>query len=252
MRFRLGLGLAGILLLTLIVTAPARLLGLVLPSDKLLLQGLNGSVWSGSAARCLVAAGHGYVHLGKVSWELSPLSLLILSPRLALESHWGNQDISAQLSVRDTANFDIKDLDATISSRLLRRFTPLMVGGDFSIQLANLTVSDGLPTAVEGRVLWRNAVLLFPQGSRPLGSYAVDLRQKEGQALSGDVVTVAGPVNVSGDISLAGERYEVDLMLDSEVELDTQLDEALSLFAQPLGDGNAAAYRIQMNGVLKL
>ncbi len=252
MRLRLGLVLAGILLLTLIITAPARLLGLVLPSDKLVLQGLHGSVWSGSAARCLVAAGHGYVHLGKVSWELSPLSLLIFSPRLTFESHWGNQDISAQLSLRDTANFDLRDLDATISSRLLRQFTPLMVGGDFSIQFANLTVRDGLAAAVEGRVLWRNAALLSPQGPRPLGSYAIDLRQEEGQALSGEVVTVAGPVNVVGDIALAGERYEVDLMLDSEAELDTQLDEALTLFAQPLGDANTATYRIQMNGVLKL
>ena len=251
MRFRLGLAMACLLLLTLIVTAPARLLGLIVSSETLLLQGVSGSVWRGSAARALVAAGHGYVHLGEVSWELSPLSLFTLAPKLKLESHWGNQDVSAQLSLRNRTNFDIRDLDATVSSGLLRQFTPLMVGGDFSMQFARLSVRHGLPTAVEGRLLWRNATWLSNQGSRPLGSYAIDLRQEEGETLSAEVVTVAGPINVAGNVALDVRRYQVDLLLDSEAGLDAQLDEALTLFAQPVGDADATAYRIQMNGELQ-
>jgi hypothetical protein len=243
-RFALGLTLAALLFIRLLASAPARLLGLVLPADTLVMQGFSGSVWRGSAANALVDAGHGYIQLGRVSWRLAPLSLLILSPEFELDSRWGGQVFSAQITLHDAQNIEFHDLDATVSAGLLRQFSPLQVAGQFSTQWSHLAIREGLPFAGEGRIIWQEAAWLSPQGAQPLGSYALTLKQEEGQALFGDVVTVTGPVEASGNIRLQGRVYEVDILLDDSSGLDAELRQALSLLAQPVAQG----YRIQLNG----
>ena len=156
-RFRLAILLASIVLVLIVISAPARLLGLLVPADRLILQGFSGSLWQGSAARCLVATGNGYVHLGSVTWQLSPLSLLQLSPSLAFESRWGSQHISGQVTLRNSGDFEFHELQASVSSQLLRQFAPLMIDGSFSIEFPHLRIREGLPYTARGRVLWEGA-----------------------------------------------------------------------------------------------
>ena len=246
----MGLVLFCLLLLCLVVSAPARLLGLLVPADVLVMQGLSGSLWRGSAARCLVAAGHGYIHLGSVTWRLLPLSLLTLSPTVDLKSRWGKQQISGRITLRDGENFAVHELEASVSAQLLRQFAPFLIDGHFSVNLASLIVRDGLPYSGKGRVLWQDAAWLSPRGPRALGSYALDFEQLEDQALAGEIVTITGPVDASGDIQLAGRSYAVDIFLRGGSGLDTQLQQAVSLFAQPVDGSDGLAYRIQLNGEL--
>ena len=96
-RVTLGLVLALLLLISLVLSAPARLVGLVLPGEQIVMQGFNGTLWRGFASRCLLRTESGMLHLGAVSWELGPLSLLTLSPRLTLDARWGRQRISGCL-----------------------------------------------------------------------------------------------------------------------------------------------------------
>jgi hypothetical protein len=69
-NFRL-VGAAALILLfvgALVVTAPARLLYRVVPGDQLLLRGLAGTVWQGSASGVLLRLPQGYLQLGAVQW----------------------------------------------------------------------------------------------------------------------------------------------------------------------------------------
>ncbi len=68
--------LALLLLVNLVVSAPARLLNLALPGQQLLLHGLAGTVWHGSAGSVMLRLPQGYLQLGAVHWSLRPLSLL--------------------------------------------------------------------------------------------------------------------------------------------------------------------------------
>jgi general secretion pathway protein N len=245
-RFRFGMALSGLLLVILLIFAPARLLGLFLPADVAVMQGFGGNLWRGSAARTVVAVGQHYVNLGSVEWQLAPLSLLTLAPTVTLESRWGKQILSGQITLRGRNSVDIKDLDATVSAQLVRQFSPFLIEGDFMVQETVLSIRDGLLASGEGRILWRNAAWLSHQGSRPLGSYALEFQQQPGQALLGEVSTVSGPVKAAGELELLGRSYAVDITLDSANGLDAPLQETLSLFARPVGD----AYRIQLNGAL--
>lgn len=239
---RIGIIVSVLFLVILVVKAPARLVGHFIASDVLVMQGFSGTLWRGRAARSAVAVGHGYLHLGAVRWKLSAASLLSLSPKVSLRSRWGAQTISGQLIYRDQQSFDLEDVDASLSANILGQISPLAVKGDFLVQLSALEVRDGLPVSGQGRVVWQKAKWVSSQGAVPLGSYAVDFTQPEGQALTGEVLTISGPVNAQGQIELIGRRYSLDVLVSSDSGLDQQLQQAMSLMAKPVEDG----YRIQM------
>ncbi|MFK8047662.1 MAG: type II secretion system protein N [Halioglobus sp.] len=241
-RTRLGIAVSILFLLILIANAPARLIGHFVSSDLLVLQGFSGTVWRGKAARGSVAVGHGYLHLGAVRWKLSAASLLGLSPKISLRSRWGAQKVSGKIIYRDEQSFDFEDLEARLSAQVLSQFSPLAVKGNFVIQLSALELRDGLPTSGEGRIVWERAAWASGQGPVPLGSYAADFFQSEDQPLRGEVVTIAGPVDASGRFELAGRNYSIDVLVSSESGLDPQLQQSLSLLAQPVDKG----YRIQL------
>lgn len=243
-RFAIGVALTLLLLLSLLVSAPARLLNRVLPGDQVLMQGFAGTLWRGSASRCLVQVGPGYLHLGAVQWSLEPLSLLLLAPRLALNSVWGNQVISGELVLRGRQDIDLYDIEAVVAADLLRQFAPVALTGSLSMQLSSLQLRDGLPHAGEGRLVWQNGGWQSPQGLLPLGSYALEYLQAPGAALEAEVLTLSGPLQASGAAQLQGRTYQVNILLGSQAPMDTQLEQALSLIAAP----ESGAYRLKLNG----
>jgi general secretion pathway protein N len=238
--------LAGLLvLLYLLANAPARLIHLALPGDEVILQGFSGSLWQGHASRALVAVPAGHLALGAVSWKLSPVSLLLMAPQLDIESEWGSQTASGKITLRNSSSLDLEDFNGSVSAELIKQVMPLMVSGNLSAQLEHLKIRDGRPVAGQGRLVWQNAAWNSPQGLMNLGSYGLDFEQPEGSALTGEVVTIAGPVNADGEISLDGNRYGVHLTIGSKQGLDSQLNQALSLIAQPLPQGG---YQVDLDG----
>lgn len=243
-RTVLGL-LAGLLLLaTLIINLPARLLTHILPPQQWVLHGLRGTLWHGEASRCLVRLDRGLVHLGSVSWSLRPLSLLSLSPTLEVQSHWGTQRLSARVTLHGEQDLDVSDLEATVPAELAQQLLPVALGGTVSVQVAELQLRDGLPQEARGRLVWQGASWHSVGGVLPLGDYAADFRQEPGQALHADLLTLAGSVEVSGAVRLEQRHYEVDARVAGAGLQDRELQQALSLVATP-EDG---AFRVRLEG----
>ena len=105
---------------------------------------------------------------------------------------------------------------------------------------------DELPVETTGRLVWQNAGWLSPQGRLPLGSYALELTQPENATLSGEIISLTGPVQAEGMIEIDGRSYRVDALLAAEGSLDPLLQQALSLVAVPEGD----AFRVRLGGEL--
>jgi len=238
-------GALGLLLLAcLLVTAPARIIGWILPPGQVVMQGFSGTLWQGKASRVLVLTPAGYVHLGALDWRLDPWSLLLLAPRIKLESTWGNQALATSLVLRGGADLDLYDLDAAIPADLLQQFMPVSLAGLFSLQLNPLKLREGLPVEAAGRLVWQQASWNSPTGPVPLGSYAIDLSQAPGAAMVGDVITLAGEVLARGSVQLGGRAYGVDITVEGEGGLDPRLQQALALLAQPV----EAGFRIKLDG----
>jgi hypothetical protein len=238
-----GIALALFFTLVLVASAPARLLGYVLPSGQIVMDGFQGTLWSGSASRCVLHLPPGPMHLGSVSWSLDPLSLLTFAPRLTVASEWGEQRIQGELRLRGARDLDLKDVQTRSSADLVRRFLPLAVDGVASVQLAQLSLRDGLPYSADGRIVWQDGVFLSTSGRVPLGSYAMEFKQAEGEVLRGEVITLSGSLLVAGQMQLDRRRYVIDLAINSDEPLDPQLKNALDLMAVPENGG----YRIVLD-----
>ncbi len=236
--------LALLLLINLVVSAPARLLSLVVPPEQLLLQGLTGTLWHGKASSVLLRLPQGYVQLGAVQWWLQPLSLVLLAPHLTLHSVWGNQTLLVELVLRGQRDLDVFNLEGQVPANLLGHFAPVAVDGMLNLQLQSLQLRDGLPYSAAGRLVWQDGVWRSPRGPVPLGSYAMDVQQPEGEALQGQVITLSGPLQANGSVQLQQRQYEVNILLGSETTLDAQLQQMLSLIAVP----EDAGYRISVQG----
>jgi general secretion pathway protein N len=242
----LGLLLVSVFVIAFVVSVPARILNLVLPSGQVLMSGYSGTVWHGRAARCALATDSGYFNLGTVEWSLDPLSLLLFSPSLKVQSQWGRQRITGQVQIDGRQSFSLEDVEASVSARVLQRFLPVAVDGNFGATVSHLQIENGLPIEGEGRLRWRNAGWQSAQGTMPLGSYALDFKQAQSAPLRGNVTTISGPVEASGGVTLTQKSYDLDIFLTSVGGLNSQLKQALSLIAQPVAEG----YRIVLKGQL--
>ena len=225
--------LALLFFVSLVTSAPARLLSHVVPSEQLLLRGLAGTVWHGSASSVLVRLPQGYLQLGAVQWSLQPLSLLLLAPHLTVSSEWGNQKFAGELVLRGQSDMEVLNAEAQLAANLLSRFAPVSVVGMFNLQLDRLQLRQGLPYSALGRLVWHDGGWQSVRGLVPLGSYALDFEQAPAEALQGQVITLSGPLQASGSLELKDRRYEVDILLGSEDALDGQLQAMLSLIAVP-------------------
>ena len=233
----------GLLFLTsLLMSAPARLLSHVVPGEQLLMRGLEGTVWEGSASSVLVRLPQGYLQLGAVQWSLQPLSLLLLAPHLTVSSEWGNQKFAGELVLRGQRDLEVFNAEAQLAANLLSRFAPVSVVGMFNLQLDRLHLRQGLPYSALGRLVWQDGGWQSVRGLVPLGTYALDFEQAPEQALQGQVITLSGPLQASGSLELKDRRYELDIVLGSEDVMDGQLQAMLSLIAVPEDEG----YRISM------
>ena len=74
----------------------------------------------------------------------------------------------------------------------------------------------------------------------------MEVQQPPGAELSAKIVTIEGPVRAEGSVSLVGKRYSVDVLITSDGDFDSQLQQALSLVSQPV----SAGYHIDFNGQL--
>lgn len=230
--------------LVAVLTAPARLLGLVIPAEQIILSGFTGTLWRGSASRSLLAVPGGYLHLGSVEWQLQPLSLLLFAPRLHITSDWGQQRFSGKLVLHGSQDISLSDADARFSAGLVQQLAPLALSGDVSVQISSLQVQSGLVTGGEGRLVWERGAWLSPQGLLPLGTYAVDFNQQPDAPLIGEVLTLAGPITASGQAQLAGRVYALAIDVGSEAAMPANLQQALSLLARPINGG----YRLELKG----
>lgn len=244
MLSRIGIGaiLIVVLAAALLSAAPARLLALVLPADQVSLQGLDGTVWQGSASRCVLQLPQGNLHLGAIRWSLSPLSLLRLAPQVTLNSQWGAQRINGELVLRGARDVDVRQLEMEVAAQLVQRFAPLAIDGNVSLQVQQLSVRDGLPASANGRMVWQDGGFRSPRGRVPLGTYALQFEQPPGEALRGQVITLAGDLQAEGEVALSGRQYRIDVLVSSAGEFDPQLKQALSLMATPEGPN----YRLRL------
>ncbi|WP_439105938.1 type II secretion system protein N [Congregibacter sp.] len=238
--------IVGVLVLVffMVLQAPARLLPYFLDSQQVQLSGVSGTLRKGTATRARVQTPGGYLHLGKLSWTLEPLSLFSLTPTAQLSSVWGGQRGSLELRLVGEA-LGIRDLDMNLDAGLLKQALPVELSGRLEMLFDELLVTRSSLRRAEGRLVWQGAAWQSPGGARALGSYAATLTSPSQERVFADIVTLSGPVVATGGVELDEQNFTVDLFIESSGRaLDPDLARALSLIASPEENG----YRLRLDG----
>ncbi|EED33802.1 bacterial type II secretion system protein N [gamma proteobacterium NOR5-3] len=235
-----------LLLVALVLSAPARLLPYFLDAQTLQISGVSGTLRAGSASRARVALPGTYFHLGQLSWKLAPWSLLRLRPSIALSSVWGNQRGELELRLNDDT-LELRALDMNLSAGVLRQLLPVELEGRLGLLFDQIIVSAQDLLRADGRLVWQEAAWQSPGGRRPLGNYVATFTSPAEQQIEADIVTLSGPVVATGTLTLVQRRYSVDLLIESSGQaFDAELAQALSLIASPEENG----YRLRLDGQL--
>ena len=229
---------------SVLVNTPAGLLVRPLAQQHVYLEGVSGSVWRGKAQNMSARANGEVITWGQVEWQLSPLSLLSLSPVVAFSTELGSQWMQAKITVNSLESIELSNVQGRIPAAIVRLFAPLSVDGAFEFNFPSLKWSQSRGVlALDGALRWVDAVWQTHTDRVRLGTYELALTS-EGQDITGSVTTVQGAVQASGDLRAKAQNYEVDLLIEPSGPAEQRLRENLSLIAQPEGSG----LRIKLSG----
>ncbi len=242
-RIFLGAALALLFLLVLLLTAPARLAGYLVPEDQVRLSGFSGTIWDGVASNAAVATPEGWLQLGRTRWSLSELYLLALMPTMDIETEWGQQRIYANVRVYPSGDILLRGVRMTISASLIKQFMPVNLRGVLSLESPRLKFVEGAPAEGRGKLVWRQAFWRGVRGSQPLGDYQLNFQVTAPAAGEAQVRTLSGPIRIEGGLEVNGREYAVDANLSSKQPIDEELSRALQLMAEPVDGG----YRLKFN-----
>ena len=226
-----------------IVKAPAALVVSVLPPN-VGMAGVSGTVWSGQTANLTVPLGDQRLALGQTSWQINPLKLLTGSA-IKLTTDWGRQRAQAIVDVGFDGSVTLTDSSLNLDVGWLRRVIPLYVAGVIDADIKRMTVSSSAVNDVAGRLVWTDAAWRANGGDILLGTYAVDMSTSDDGVL-GEVITLKGALNVTGNIRIKGSEYELSLDLTGPAVRNEAFQQSIALMATPSGAG----YRIALTGTL--
>ena len=221
-----------------------------LAPPQLELAGIQGTVWSGSAAVGSVAG----LAVRDLRWSLRPWPLFLGRIGGRFEAELDDGFVNAELNVGSNT-VRLSDVRASTSLSTLHRLLPIQgMQGLASVALASLELQNGWPTRVVGELnlAQLQAEPLMPSANvrlLPLGDYAVRFNDTGGEGLAADFRDTGGPLEVAGTITMDLERrYALDALVAARPGAPQLLLDGLAVMtSEPDADGRR---RLQMTGSL--
>lgn len=213
--------------------------------------GIEGTLWSGSAASAAV----GGIAVQELRWRVRPWPLLV--GRIAANVQGRFADGFVSTNVTASPSFvRFTDLRGGTSLPSLASVLPVRgIRGQASVQLATLEIADGWPARLVGelRIAGLEAPPFVPNGSQQLvtlGDYTVTFVDAAGRGLEATFVDDGGPLEVTdGRLSVDTARnYTLDALIEPRAGADEQLIEGLNFMtADPDAEGRR---RLTLTGSL--
>ncbi|MGB5439974.1 MAG: type II secretion system protein N [Gammaproteobacteria bacterium] len=221
--FLLALGVVAYFLI-LVFTLPAEQGGDYIESQVpgLSLSALSGSVFNGQAGRISYQG----ISPGSAQWRFQPLALLTgrVEYQFEFSSPGGPGRANAGVTFAGKAYGHDIDLHL-LADDIINQYSPLPVraSGEINLLVETVSMSDGFPSDLDGKAVWKSAALLSPV-EMVFGDTVMDL-QRVGSELVG-VIENEADFKVFGEIAIApGGKYRIELSLspDASVSRDTLL-----------------------------
>lgn len=203
MRKSRRLILAGIatFVIGLIITFPARVAYQWFAPGELILSGINGSVWRGTAQQGSASG----IYLADLKWKFRPLALLAGKLEFASSSKLASGFFDANVAVGVGGSLTLSDVAGALTLDTLAAVLPLTgIEGDVSVQFEELVVENGLPVVATGTLNIANLVSRLLSPTR-LGDFRAEF-QTQDDGILGSVEAISGVLDLGGTIRLGRDR----------------------------------------------
>ncbi len=229
----------------LVIDFPAaqayRLVKAVAPQAPLILKGVQGTLWSGSASEALVA---GQV-LSSLEWEIKPLWLLLGRVQMHLGMRQGQSYFYGDVGRSLGNDIHLANVEANLvlaDLRVLSTVIPVQLSGALSLNLQELDFENRLVSAAQGVIAWQDAGLASMQNMN-FGNLRIEL-QNAADGVTGKLSDSGGPLQAEGTLQLADTgSYQFNGAFLARDSAQSGLAQSLRFLGQPGADGRISVAR---------
>lgn len=186
----------------LIIVFPARVAYHWFAPDHVVVGGISGTVWSGSA-QSATSAG---LYVADIKWRFKPLRLFTGKFVYAVEARPVSGSVDAVVGVGIGGTLHVSELQGVIALQMLEQVLAVRgLRGNARVQIDRLTIKDGVPVTAEGSLEVVDLVVpMVAAGS--IGGYRAEFHPQQDGGVSASVEDTDGIVDLAGRISLSPDR----------------------------------------------
>lgn len=207
---------------------------------NLWLTGVRGTVWRGEAGASQIDIANNPIALGKVSWKLSPFSLLMLNPCIEFQANQSRQNISGMVCQSVGGTTKLKNVSVDGSVALVNALLPNggKANGTGSIEVISAEVTPKAVKKIDARVSWQNARVFADGTWFSLGSYAAKVKENGRGGLSADIFDLDAPFETKMNADwMANQGWKLNGTVKPLANAPELLVQALPVIGEELEDG---------------
>ena len=212
------------LLLMLILQFPAITLINSINKNNLKVNGVNGTVWKGSASEI----SSNEIYLRQTNWKIVPSELLKGNLTFDISTYPYNGQLKFNLILDLMNNLSATDIKGNFPNDILEIIAPFLgVSSEIDMNIKSLSLNNKNINQLEGQILLNNLVMKGIS-NRVLGSYKIDLFERNGE-IYGSIDDISGEVDIAATMSLTlSGKYIIDGSVSTKQNTSNQVRTILS------------------------
>lgn len=230
----------------LVVRATPAQWGIALAGLPVQTEGISGTIWQGRVANVVIPYHGGHYALGRLEWEMSPWSLLRLSPcvRFRTELEYQMSDGTACSTVG--GRLTLKDTRLSVPAAIAELWAPVRLRGQLDAHIASATIVNDQVRELLGSGSWTNAEFHNSQIWIGLGTIAFDLSENGQGGIAAQIFDIDGPLDLDLNSSFdpAGS-YLVRGTIALRPQAPVEIGQLLRIVAE---EEQAGRFRIEWAG----
>lgn len=231
-------------LVGLVVLFPARVAYHWFAPTGLLLNGIDGSVWMGSAASGLANG----IYIRDLSWRINPHRLFTGQFAYAIEALPAGGFVDGNIGLSLGGSLHLQNLRGSIPLAMLQPLIGLPgLSGTVNANIESLTVTDGLPSEGDGSI--DVAALVLPIiASAPLGDFRAEFQSSDDGGIVANVQDTQAVMDIAGRLLLGADRsYEFLGRVAATPDTPEVVRRQLQFLGTPNAEGQ---YELRLEGQL--
>ena len=212
------------LLLMLILQFPAITAINSINKNNLKVNGVNGTIWKGSASEISTNE----IYLRQTKWKIAPSELLKGNLTFDISTYPFNGQLKFNLILDLMNNLSATNIKGNFPNDILEIIAPFLgVSSEIVMNIKSLSLNNKGINQLEGQILLNNLVMKGISNS-VLGSYKIDLYERNGE-IYGSIDDVSGEVDIAATMSLTlSGKYIIDGAVSEKQNTSNQVRTILS------------------------